>query len=103
MLVLAENLFRLDVVISDDTIRTIVRNLSSGELSINQGRGGAAVQAVAVGEADAYRPGHSRLEFTLGEPGDRVGVTVLIGTLRLLDRGTVRVSAQAIVRHASTP
>ena len=72
MLVLAEDLFRLDVVISDDTIRTIVRNLSGGELSINQGRGGAAVRPwrsarpTPTGRALAAR-------FTLGEPGDALG------------------------------
>ena len=31
MILLAEGLFRLDVVISGDTLRTVVRNLSSGK------------------------------------------------------------------------
>ena len=38
MLLLAEGLFRLDVAISGDTLRTYVRNLSSGPLQM---RGGA--------------------------------------------------------------
>ena len=101
MLLLAEGLFRLDVVIRGDTLRTVVRNLSSGELAMEGGPASDAGGSIAFGDAAAYQPGRSSLEFALGSGADRVEVSVVIGTLRFAERGTVRVSAQAIVRTAS--
>ena len=54
--------------------------------------------SVAFGDVAAYQPGRSSLEFAPGSGADRVEVRVLIGTLRFAERGTVRVSAQAIVQ-----
>ncbi len=100
MLLLAEGLFRLDLVISGDTLRTVVRNLSSAELEMEPGPGTDVGASLAFGEAAEYEPGRSGIEFALGTGADRVTVSVVIGTLRFAQRGTIRVSAQAIVRQA---
>jgi hypothetical protein len=100
MLLLAEGLFRLDAVISGDTLRTIVRNLSSGELELQRAAGTDTGANIVIGDAPAYQPGRSGIEFALGSGADRVGVKVVIGTLRFAQRGTIRISSQAIVRQA---
>jgi hypothetical protein len=100
MLLLAEGLFRLDVVVSDDTIRTVVRNLSPGKLNIERDSGYGLPNAIATDEAAAYRPGTAALTFTVGSGTDRVRAEVKIGTLRFERRGTVRLTGQAIVRQA---
>jgi hypothetical protein len=101
MLLLAEGLFRFDVVISNDTLRTLVRNLSSGELQLQVDPTTSDAGAnIAFGDAKAYEPGRAAVEFALGTGTDRVTTKVLIGTLRNVDRGTILVSAQAIVRQA---
>lgn len=99
MLLLAEGLFRLDVTVSGDTLRTLVRNFTSDELTMRGGVYGPEGANVVLGEAAAYAPARSALEFTIGP----VEVSVTIGTLRFADRGTVRVSAQAIVREPAGP
>ena len=99
MLLLGAELFRLDVVVRGDTLQTVVRPLCPGELTMS-GPGAAAGEHVTVGEAADYRPGHSRLDFTLGSGADRLTVEVTLATLQFSDRGTARVSAQAIVRQA---
>jgi hypothetical protein len=103
MLLLADGLFRLDVVVSGDTLRTIVRNLSAGELRMHGGACGPDGGNVAQGEAVAYEPGRAAVAFTIGSPPDAVSAEVTLGTLRFAERGTVRVSAQAIVREKPTP
>jgi 2-methylaconitate cis-trans-isomerase PrpF len=100
MLLHANGLFRLDLVVAGDTLRTIVRNLSPGELEMAAAGRSDRVLAVAIGEAAALEPSHTTVRFALGSDRDRVTVTVQIGTLHLRDRGTIRVSAQAIVREA---
>jgi hypothetical protein len=100
MLLVAEGLFRLDVAISGDTLRTFVRNLSSGQLQMHSGPAEPNAASVVVGEAAAYEPARASVEFSLGVAGDRVDVHTTIGTLRFAQRGTVKVSAQAIVRQA---
>jgi hypothetical protein len=91
-------LFRLDVTISGDTLRTIVRNLSSGELQMRGGAYGPEGANVVQGEAPAFEPARAAVEFKLGSAGDQVDVSVTIGTLRLEQRGTIKVSAHAIVK-----
>jgi hypothetical protein len=98
MLLLAEGLFRLDVSVAGDTLRTIVRNLSSGQLEISPGPIDAA-PSIGFGEVAAYEPGQAKVEFTIGAGRDSVEVQATIATLRFADRGTLRVSAQAIVRQ----
>jgi hypothetical protein len=98
MLLLAEGLFRLDVRVSGDTLQTTVRNLSPGELEMGGSPRSDPGGGLAFGEAAIYEPGRSGLEFVLGSGGDRVTVSAVIATLRFAERGTVRVTTQAIVR-----
>ena len=100
MLLLADGLFRLDLAVDGDTLRTMVRNLSTGALEMGGREDGDEGLHIVIGEAGAYEPSRSAIEFTLGSGGDRVEVKVLIATLRFLERGTVRVTAQAIIRPA---
>jgi hypothetical protein len=99
MLLLAEGLFRLDIVLSDDTIKTVVRNLSSGELKTHIDHDAHGPIGIATEEAESYMPGRTRLDFALVERAERVTVEVLIATLRFVERGTVQVTAQAIIRQ----
>lgn len=101
MLLQAEGLFRLDVVVADDTLRTIVRNLSPGELTLEPGSGYPTGENLVCGEAGSLQPVSSKLTFRLGEGSDMVSVDVVIATLLRTERGTVRLAAQAIVRHAA--
>jgi hypothetical protein len=96
MLLVADGLFRLDVTIAGDTLRTIVRNLSVGALTMI----GDTDQRISVssGDVEAYEPSHSGLRFTLGVGADRVEVEIQLATLRFAERGTIRVTAQAIMR-----
>ncbi len=80
MLLLADGLFRLDVALLGDTLRTLSQLLFS--------------------DMESYRPGQGRMEFTLGAGGDRVSVEVMIATLHFARRGAVQVTGQAIVRQA---
>jgi hypothetical protein len=98
MLLLAEGLFRLDVVVESDTLRTFVRNLSPGELEMSPSTPGSPA-AFGFGEIEPYQPGRAQVGFSLGQGADRVDVDTTIGTLKHPDRGTVKVSAQAIVRR----
>ncbi|HEY2769227.1 MAG TPA: hypothetical protein VGI87_01600 [Solirubrobacteraceae bacterium] len=100
MLLGVEGLFRFDVQISGDTLRTIVRNLSSGAIEMAPLGGSRVANNVAYGEVTAYQPGSATLDFTLGDRADPVEVAIQVGTLHLADRGTIRVTAQAIVRQA---
>jgi hypothetical protein len=99
MLLKADGLFRLDVLVVGDSLQTFVRNLTSSELAFRPDVGGEG-GTVTVGDAAAYAPGRADLGFTLGSGQDCVMTKVTIGTLRFADRGTIRVSAQAIVRRA---
>lgn len=100
MLLLADDLFRLDVLIRGDSLQTFVRNLTSSELEFRSDVGGQGGGTVTLGDAAALAPGRADLGFTLGAGDDRVLVKVAIGTLRFADQGTIRVSAQGIVRLA---
>ncbi len=100
MLLLANDLFRLDTVLSGDTLRIMIRNLSSGDLETRSRFDGYPGEHIIFGDAECYRPSHSSVEFTLGSGADRVTVTVDLATLRFPDRGTAQVTAQAIVRES---
>jgi hypothetical protein len=102
MLLLAEDLFRLDVVVLGDTLQSVVRNLSSGELQLERGLGVVEGTSLAFGEAAAYEPGRTRIRFALGAGSDRVTVNATIAVLHFSSRGTVRVTTQAIVRRATS-
>ena len=88
------------MLVSGDSLRTLVRNFSTGELRMTSGPYGPEGANVIVGEAAGLEPARTAIEFTLGDPGDQVDVSVTLATLRFADRGTVRVSAQAIIRQA---
>jgi hypothetical protein len=100
MLLLAEGLFRLDILASGDTLRVIVRNLSAGALEMEGGAQSDQGANIALGDACAYEPARSSIAFVLGSGHDRVEARVLIGTLRVPHRGTIRITAQAIVHPA---
>jgi hypothetical protein len=101
MLVRAEGLFRIDVVVADDTLRTIVRNLSTEELTLEPGSGYPEGENLVCGEAAWLSPARSVLAFNLGEGPRSTHVDLVIATLRRPDRGTVRISAQALLRPAA--
>ena len=100
MLLLADGLFRLDVVISDDTLRAIVRNLSAAELDLEGGKGGDLGVALDFGDAAVYGPRRSAMALRLGRDENQIIVLISIATLRFADRGTVRATAQAVVRRS---
>lgn len=83
-----------------DTLRTLVRNLSVGDLAMDGANPGYTGASILLGPAEAYEPARSELAFVLGSGDDRVEVDVTIATLRFAERGTVRVTAQAILREA---
>lgn len=102
MLLLAEDLFRLDVTLLGDTLRTQLRNLSSGRLDLTDGLHPEVEPNLAIGDVSAYQPGQSRVSFSLGSEADRVTVDVIIALLRFVERGTVRITGQAVIRQAPT-
>ena len=98
-----DRLFRLDAVVAPDNLRLVVRNLSGAALEFEPDGYPRPVlmQGDGIGELD-LRPGHHQVAFTLGDPGApaRVEVRVVLATLRMLDAGTVRITAQASLRRA---
>lgn len=100
-MLVADDLFRLDVAVEGDTLRTLVRNLSAGDLTMDPAGSGYGGVSFVLGPVEAYEPTCSEISFSLGSGGDRVEVDVTIATLRFAERGTVRVTAQAVVRQAS--
>jgi hypothetical protein len=98
ILAFAEGLFRIDVALDGDTLRTVVRNLSRGELRTR--RSGEPAAALGFGEFEAYQPGQARLEFEIDDGEGAVDVDATIGTLRYPERGIVKVSAQVITRRS---
>jgi hypothetical protein len=97
MLLLAEGLFRLDVVVSGDTLQTMVRPFN-GPLRMGDAQARYDTCTLAFGEIAAYEPGQATIEFALGSGADRVAIKGSLATLRFAQRGTVRITAQAIVR-----
>lgn len=99
MLILAEGLFRLDVIPHDDTIQTILRNLSAEpaiEFRLSQ-VGGATY---LLGDAqEALVPSTTRFggEIVLtGEDGaERAVAKILVGSVSHLERGLTSFTAQA--------
>jgi hypothetical protein len=95
VLILAEGLFRLDVVPQDDSIQTILRNLSD--------RARAEFRAIAVGGGsrtvgvEPSSTGRFGGEVVLvGEDGEEEKVAkLLVGSICHLDRGLTAFTAQA--------
>jgi hypothetical protein len=80
-----------------DNVRVVVRNLSQRPLAFDPDGypRPVVVQGDGLGEL-ALRPGHHRVAFSLGS----VEVRVTLATLRALERGTVQITGQALVREA---
>jgi hypothetical protein len=100
MLVLAEGLFRLDVVPNDDTIQTIVRSLSSERRRAELRDRAVAGETVSFGGPGAIEPrstGRFGGEIVLiGEDGlDQAVARVLVGSVCHPDRGITTFTAQA--------
>jgi hypothetical protein len=100
MLLLAEGLFRLDVVVAEDTLRTVLRNLSGGVIETETTLGTVTGESILFGDAASYEPGRAGLGFTITTGADAVWVRAMIATLRFAARGTVQVGAQAILLQA---
>lgn len=98
MLLFAEGLFRLDVVVSRDTLRTVMRNLSGAELESEQGNSGYADAGVEFGEAGDHAPAHWTMTYRLLAESEQIDVRIKLAALRFAQRGTVRITAQAVVR-----
>ena len=99
MLVLAEGLFRLDVIPHDDTVQTILRNLSAepqAELRF-EAVGGEAHALGSPQEVAAPATGRFGGEVVLtGEDGsERIVAKILVGSVCHLDRGLTSFTAQA--------
>jgi hypothetical protein len=96
----APGLFRLDLMLEHDNARVTVRNLSESPMDYRSD--GYSHPIEAQGDetlTPALSHGHHQVSFTLGERGDAVSVAVVLATLRMLDRGIVRVTGQATVRR----
>jgi hypothetical protein len=99
VLILAEGLFRLDVIPHDDTVQTILRNLSAeprAELRFEAVGG----EAIAIGDPrQALAPATGRFggEVVLidADGGERTVAKVLVGSVCHLDRGLTSFTAQA--------
>jgi hypothetical protein len=100
MLLRAEGLFRLDVTLAGDTMRTVFRNLSTGELHMTSPASDSGGLSIGFGSVEEYEPGRVEVRFALGDGRDRVEVAGTIATLRFRERGTVRLTAQVVVRRA---
>jgi hypothetical protein len=99
MLLLAEGLFRLDVSLAGDALRTVVRNLSGAQLEVEEGDHGQGQPHLVFSAAPDYQPAQGRVRFSLGGGKDRVTVSAILGILRF-QRGTVQVTGQAVIRRA---
>jgi hypothetical protein len=88
------------VAVDGDTLRAVVRNLSPGELQMRGGPYAPEGANIAIGTVDGYQPARTALEFALHSAGEAVEVTVTLATLHFAERGTVQVTAQAIIRQA---
>ena len=100
MALVADGLFRLDVAVSGDTLRTVVRNLSAGALEMGPPGGGSGTAGYGFGDVEALDPGLAQLSFTLGRGDDAVAVSATVATVTHSDRGVVRVTSRAVVRFA---
>jgi hypothetical protein len=101
MLLVADRMFRLDVRVRGDSLQTFVRNLTEWPLELHGDAGRLGGTTTTFGEVGGYTPGRADLGFSLGSGDDLLMTRVTIATLRFADRGTIRVSAQAVVRQPS--
>jgi hypothetical protein len=99
MLILADGLFRLDVVPHEDTIQTIVRSLAAeGRAELRSvDVGGETRTGGVAGEIAPQSTGRFGGEIVLiGDDGSERSVArVLVGSVCHLDRGVTSFTAQA--------
>lgn len=98
-LILVERLFRFDVVVGSDSLQTVLRNLSRGELEVRPRHHNEPGTNIVLGEAGVLEPTRAFLGFTLRSAHEAVRGSVTIGALQLPGSGLVRITAQAIVRQ----
>lgn len=102
MLILAEGLFRLDVVPHDDTIQTVLRNLSPAPRAEMRFRPVGGGSHVLAGPREIAAPSTGRFGgevVLIGEDGAELPVAkVLVGSVCHLDRGVTTFTAQAMLR-----
>lgn len=95
MLLLVEGLFRLDVVPQDDTVQTILRNLSTeprAEFRFAEVGGGSHASGVAPPSTGRF----GGEVVLVGEDGiERPVAKILVGSVCQLDRGVTSFTAQA--------
>jgi hypothetical protein len=98
VLVLVEGLFRLDVIPHEDTIQTLVRNLS-GEADAQlrfEAVGGGASAGCAPGEVALSTGRFGGKVVLIGADGsERAVARILVGSVCHLDRGVTSFTAQA--------
>jgi hypothetical protein len=94
-----EGLFRLDVAIFPDTVRTTVRSFTGGELTVRR-EDYPATRNFGYGEIGPCRPTATLTEFAIAGAGESVAVSVILATLWSPERGTHGVTAQAVVRRS---
>jgi len=99
MLVIAEGLFRLDVIPHDDTMQTIVRNLSSeAAVELRLSPVGGASYLLGDGQ-ESLVPSTGRFGGEVVLSGDdgaqRAVAMVLVGSVCHLERGVTSFTAQA--------
>ena len=96
MLLLAEGLFRLDVVPHEDTIQTVVRSLGPEPRAELRG-GNVGGETISPGASAPRSTGRFGGEIVLiDEDGaERTVAKVLVGSVCHLERGTTSFTAQA--------
>jgi hypothetical protein len=95
VLLLVEGLFRLDVIPHDDTIQTLLRNLSPAPAA--RLRFGAVGGAASAGDELVLSTGRFGGEVVLidGAARERPVARILVGSVCHLDRGLTSFTAQA--------
>jgi hypothetical protein len=96
MLLLADELFRLDVLVNGDALEPYVRNLSRGGLTITDDPEGTE-SSLQGGAAELFGGRAALCVRGIGEAGGFLA-RVSVATVRVAERGTIAVSAQAIIR-----
>jgi hypothetical protein len=104
MLILAEGLFRLDVIPHDDTVQTILRNLSSEpEIELRLSSVGGA-NYLSEGSQEVVAPSTTRFGgevVLIGSDGtERPVAKLLVGSICHLERGLTSFTAQATLHQA---